>query len=117
MVVHLFDKALEPPQVLTQPLIKANQLFATNLEQMVVFQMNTLKSYLDISINQMKAAAEISSIETLQDFYKRQAEIGQALQQKLMTDAKEMTEMVVRFKTEMDHLAQATLEDVLPKAA
>ena len=98
-------------------LVRANQLFAANVEKMVVFQMNALKSYLDIGLNQMRAAAEITDLQSLQDFYKRQAEIAQTVQQKMMSDAKAMSEMATRFKTEMDGLSKATLEDILPKAA
>lgn len=117
MVVDLFAKALETPRVLSEPLVRANQLFAANVEKMAVFQMNALKSYLDISLNQLKAAAEITDIQSLQDFCKRQSEIAKTVQQKLMNDAKAMSDMVARFKAEMDNLANATLEDVLPKAA
>lgn len=117
MVVDLFNKALETPQALSEPLVRTNKLFAANLEKMVVFQMNALKSYLDIGLNQMKAAAEITDVQSLQDFYKRQSEIAQTVQQKLMNDARAMSDMAARFKVEMDNLAKATLEDVLPKAA
>jgi len=126
MVVDLFNKALESPQTLSEPLVRANKFIAATVEKMVVFQMNALKSYLDIGLNQMKAAAEIDDVKSLQDFYKRQTDqdfykrqtdIAQAVQQKFMNDAKAMSDMAARFKTEMDNLAKATLEDVLPKAA
>lgn len=117
MVINLFNKALESPQTLSEPLVKANKFIAASVEKMVVFQMNALKSYLDIGLNQMKAAAEINDVKSLQDFYKRQTDIAQAVQQKFINDAKAMSDMATRFKTEMDNLAKATLEDVLPKAA
>ena len=117
MVVNLFNKALETPQVLPEPVVKTNKLLVENLEKMMVFQMNALKSYLDIGLNQMRAAAEITDLQTLQDFCKRQAEIAQTVQQKLMNDAKAMSDMTNRFKVEMDGLAKSTLEEVLPKAA
>ncbi|HRD50206.1 MAG: phasin family protein [Candidatus Competibacter sp.] len=117
MIINLFSKALETPQALPEPLIKVNRLFIGNMENILIFQMNALKSYLDIGINQLRAAAEITDLESLQDFCKRQAEIAQTMQRKLMNDARIMSDMVARFKTEMDNLTQATLEDVLPKAA
>ena len=118
MVVDLFSKALETPRViLSEPLVKATQLFAANIEKMVVFQMSALKSYLDIGLNQMKAAAEITDARSFQDFHKRQAEIAKTVQQKLLTDTKAMSDMAARFKAELDHLAKAALDDVLPKAA
>ncbi|MDG4594505.1 MAG: phasin family protein [Candidatus Contendobacter sp.] len=117
MVVNLFNKALENPPVLPEPMIRANKLFIENVEKLLMFQMNSLKAYFDISINQLRAAAEITDLESLQDFYKRQAEIAQTLQRKLMNDARIMSGMITRFKTDMDGLTQATLETTLPKAA
>ncbi|HRF62386.1 MAG TPA: phasin family protein [Candidatus Competibacter sp.] len=117
MVIDLFSKALEPPPILSEPLIKANQLFAANLEKMVVFQMNVLQSYLNIGLNQMKAAAEINDLNSLQDFYKRQSEIVETMRHKLLIDTKAMSDLAARFKFEMDNLVQATLADILPKAA
>ena len=117
MVVNLFNKALETPQVLPAPVIKTNQLLVESMEKVMVFQMNALKSYLDIGLNQMRAAAEITDLQSMQDFCKRQAEIAQTVQQKLMNDAKAMSDLATRFKIEMDGLAKSTLEDVLPKAA
>ncbi|MCB1775886.1 MAG: phasin family protein [Candidatus Competibacteraceae bacterium] len=117
MIVNLFSKALETPQVLPEPLVKANRLFVKNIEKIMVFQMNALKSYLDIGLNQMRAAAEVTDVKSFQDFCKRQNEIAQTVQYRLMRDSKAMSDMSLRFKSEMDHLAQATLQDMLPKAA
>ncbi len=117
MVIDLFSKALETPQTLPEPLIKANKLFVSSMESILIFQMNAIKSHLDIGINQLRAAAAITNLESLQDFYKRQAEIAQTVQRKLMNDARIMSDMATRFKTEMDNLTQTTLEEALPKAA
>ncbi len=117
MIIDLFSKALEAPQALPDPVIKVNRLFIGSMESLLIFQMNALKSYLDIGINQLRAAAEITDLESLQDFYKRQAEITQTVQRKLLNDARIMSSMAARFKTEMDRLTQATLDDVLPKVA
>lgn len=117
MVVNLFSKALETPQTLPEPVVQANKLFVQNLEKMMLFQMNALKSYLDIGFNQMKAAAEINDARSFQDFYQRQAEIAQTVQHKMMNDAKGMTDLATRFKGEMDGLTKATFDDVLLKAA
>ncbi|MDG4551772.1 MAG: phasin family protein [Candidatus Contendobacter sp.] len=117
MVVNLFNKALENPPVLPEPVIRANKLFIENLENLLIFQMNFLKAYFDIGINQLRAAAEITDLASLQDFCERQAEIAQTLQRKLMNDARIMSSMVTRFKTDLDGLTQATSETTLAKAA
>jgi phasin family protein len=117
MVIDLFSKTLKTPQTLPDPLVKANKLFAGNLEKMLTFQMNALKSYLDIGLNQMRAAAEITDIQSFQDFCKRQAQIAQTVQYKMLNDIRAMSDMNARFKVEMDTLNRATLKGVLPKAA
>jgi phasin family protein len=117
MVVNLFNKALETPQALPEPVIKVNKLFIENVEKMLVFQMNALKSYFDIGINQLRAAAEITDLESLQDFCTLQAEIAQTVQRKLMNDARVMSDMAACFKTEMEGLTQTTFNETLPKAA
>ena len=117
MIVNLFSKALETPQALPEHLVKANRLFVENMEKILIFQINALKSYLDIGMNQMRAAAEVTDVKSFQDFCKRQSEIAQTMQYKLMRDGKAMSDMTLRFKSEMDHLTQATLQDVLPKAS
>ncbi len=117
MVIDLFSKTLKTPQALPNPLVQANQLFAKNMEKIFTFQINALKSYLDIGLNQMRAAAEITDAQSFQDFCKRQAQIAQTVQFKMLNDMKALSDINARFKSEMDTLNQATLQDVLPKAA
>ncbi len=117
MVIDLFSKALETPQSLPEPLVKANKLMVENIEKMMLFQMNSLKAYMDIGINQMRAAAEINNVKSWQDFCRRQGEIAQTVQQKMLNDARLMSDLAARFKTEMDGLTKTSLEDALLKAA
>ena len=63
MVIDLFSKALETPAIPAGTLVKVNKLMVENIEKMMLFQMNSLKTYLDIGINQMRAAAEINDVK------------------------------------------------------
>lgn len=117
MIIDLFSKSLGTPQSLPESVVKANRLFVENMEQVLVFQMSALQSYLNMGLNQLKAAAEISDAKSLQDFCKRQTEIAKVVQEKLMSDAKAMMNMATHFKAEFDDLTQATLGEILPKAA
>lgn len=117
MVVDLFEKALGLPPVLPAPLVKVNQSLATNLEKMLVFQVNALRASFDFGLNQMKAAAEIEDVKSLQDFYKCQSQIAQTLQWKMLSDARAIVEMTGHFKSALDNVAQVALEDILPQAA
>lgn len=117
MVVNLFNKSLETPQALPEPLVQANKLLIENIEKVLLFQMNALKSYFDIGVNQLRAAAEITDLQSLQDFCKRQAEIAQTLQCKLMNDVRILSAMAAGFRAEIESLTRNTLEQTLPKAA
>lgn len=117
MVTPIFNNVPEVSAPLMASMTKANQMLAANFEKMLMFQMNAFRGYLDIGLNQMKAAAEITDMKSLQTFYRLQSEIAQTVQQKLLMDVKAMTHMGTRFKVEMDNLARATWEEMLPKAA
>jgi len=78
-------QGLEKTRLLTGIRIKANRLFIENVEKMLIFQMNSLKTYFDIGI-QIRPPRDHRS-QSLQDFYKRQAEIAQTVQCKLLNDA------------------------------
>jgi phasin family protein len=102
-------KMSEQYQSFLAPVIKANKLTAANLETLVNFQMNALQSYVDMAINRMKAAAEISDPTSLQAFMASQAEAIAGLQQKLVDDAKTLGDLTARFKAEFDKLVQDSL--------
>ena len=94
------------------PVLKANKLAAANLETLVNFQMNALQAYVDMAINRMKAAADISDPATLQAFMTSQAEAIASLHRKLMDDSKVLADLTARFKAEFDKLVQDSLSAV-----
>ncbi len=109
MANEALTKISEQYQNFLNPVIKANKLSAANLEALVNFQMNSLQSYIDMAMNRMKAAADISDPSSLQAFLTSQAEAIASLHQKFMDDTKALADMTARFKTEFDKLVQETL--------
>ncbi|MFO7641663.1 MAG: phasin family protein [Candidatus Competibacteraceae bacterium] len=104
-----FTKMSSQYQNFLAPMIKANQLSAANLEMLVNFQMSTLQSYIDMAMTRMKAAAEINDPPSFQAFINSQAETMAGLNQKFMDDSKALGDLMARFKTEFDKLAQESL--------
>ncbi|MBK8963658.1 MAG: phasin family protein [Candidatus Competibacteraceae bacterium] len=98
-------------------MVRLNRAAATSTEKLVVFQMSALNSYLKISLNQLKAAAEITDIASLQDFCQRQTGIAETVRQKLLSDTRPISGIARWFAAEMDDLAITVLDDLLPKAA
>ena len=117
MLIPLFKPMLDPPLPFPAPWITVNKLMVENFEKLMFFQFYTLRSYCDISVNQIRAAAEISDPASLRDFYVRQYEMAQIMRRKLLNDGRLLADLSLRLKQELDTLAQTTLEDVWLKAA
>ena len=102
-------KMSEQYQKFLAPVVKANKLAAANLETLVNFQMNALQAYVDMAINRMKAAADISDPASLQTFMTSQAESIASLHRKLIDDSKVLADLTARFKAEFEKLVQDSL--------
>ena len=111
----LFNEIVAKAQSYLAPATKANKLFVANLEKLVAFQFATAQSYADLSLARLKAAAEVEDVKGLQAFYTAQLDTVAALRQKLLDDAKALTDLGNGFKAEFDKLAEETAAE-LPKA-
>lgn len=112
MANDVMSKMSEQYQNFLAPVVKANKLSAANLETLVNFQMTTLQSYIDMAINRMKAAAEISDPASLQAFLTSQAEAIASLQKKLVEDTKTLGDLTARFKAEFEKLVQESMSAI-----
>src|SRR5512143_2853097 len=98
MYKDLFAPLMQNVSALPAPMIKANKLVVTEVERLVNFQMGALRYYVDIVLNQLKAAAEISDVSGLQEFIKGQVEVTDKVQQRMIDDTKALTELGTDFK-------------------
>lgn len=113
----VFSKYVENLNTLPKPLIKANQLWVTELEKMSNFQINVLQSYMNMGLNQLKAVTEVNDVKSLQDFLNSQAEVVHELRQKMTEDAQAWADLSTGFKASFDDLAKESVIDFTPKAA
>lgn len=103
-------------QFFLTPLVKTNKLAVANFEKLVAFQMNTLQSYMDFSIDRLKAAAEVDSPERLQEFLTGQFEAVAVLGQKLLDDSKALAELSTELSDEFSQQAEKNINEVTDKA-
>jgi phasin family protein len=108
---------LQNTTALPAPMIKANKLLVAELERLVNFQMGVMRYYVDMVMNQLKAAAEISDINSLQDFCKGQVEVTNKVRQRMMDDAKALADLGTGFKADLDALAKESTEELATKKA
>lgn len=113
----VFAKAIEQTKPFLAPVVKSNKLAVANVEKLVALQLSSLQSYVDLGVNQLKEAAEVSSPQSLQAFYNQQLKAAETLRQKLVEDGKALVELGVGAKAEFEALAKENLAELNSKAA
>lgn len=96
----------EQTKTMYAPMTKFNSLFVENMEKMTDFQLNAIKSYAEMGLDQMKKASEIQDAEGMRTFTAAQAEATSALNKKIMEDAKTFSDMAMDFKTQVEAIME-----------
>ena len=117
MQENILNAFAEQTKNLYTPMQKFNSLFINNMEKMTEFQLNAIKSYAEIGIEQMKKAADIKDADTMRDFSAAQAEASTELNKKIMEDAKALSEMAVEYKTQVETIMEETRGTAAPAPA
>lgn len=112
---ELLNKVLEQSQSFVAPVVKANKLAVANLEKLVAFQLNALESYVALGLDRLKAAAEVSDVNSLQAFVNGQVEAASVLRQKLIDDTQALVDLGTGFKAEFDKLAEENVAELNQK--
>lgn len=116
MYDELFTKTFANAENLIEPMVKANKLAVTNLEKLVNFQMNAVQAYVDLGLDQLKAAAEVNSPQSFQSFWSKQVEASNVLRQKLLDDTKALVDLSNGFKDEFTKLAEDNVKEIAKAA-
>ena len=98
------------------PMRKMNALMVENMEKMTEFQIEALKSYSKMGVNQLKNATEIKDAESVRDFTASQAELMSTLSKKVLEDAKSMADMTMEFKQEIEKIVEESRASAAPAA-
>jgi len=99
---NIINAFSEQAKTMYAPLTKFNELMVQNMEKMTEFQLNTIKSYAELSIDQMKKAVEVKDVESLRTFSTSQVEVASNVNKKIMEDAKTLSDMATDFKDKME---------------
>ena len=108
---NIINAFAEQAKSMYAPLTKLNTLMVDNMEKMTEFQLTTIKSYAELSIDQMKKAVEIKDAESLRSFSSAQAEVASTVNKKIMEDAKILSDLANDFKGQVESVwKEATAE-------
>ncbi len=87
------DQLNDNAQKMFEPWSKLNQAFLKNAEQMTEFSLNTMRSYSDIGLENLRQVANIDSPEAAKDFSTKQTEMINGISQQMLADAQRLTEL------------------------
>ena len=106
MQENILNAFTEQAKTMYEPMAKFNSLFVSNMEKLTEFQLNAIKSYAEMSIDQMKKASEVKDVDSMQSYTAAQAESMSAMNKKIMDDAKALSDMAMEFKTQVEGVTE-----------
>ncbi len=109
MYEQLLSQLTEQSQKFAMPVNEITTLTVDYIEKLSQFQVNAVKSYTDLGMDQLKNAAEIKDAESLQAFIQKQTDVASSVSKKIAEDAQTLAKMGEVFATDIQTLAQKDL--------
>ncbi len=109
MITETLSALTKPTKGVLEPVQELNQQAIATIEKLAAHQIDSLKAYTELGVNQLKAAAEVRDVEGLQNLLSKQTDVLRKVGDRLMSDFKAISQMGTNF------VSQST--KVGPKAA
>lgn len=117
MKYEIFDTMSKQQETLMATVQKLNQLAVAKVEKLTALQMNALRGYSDLSIQNLKELVEINNPQALQAYLGKQNESVKSVGEKLVADAKAVAEVGVEYSQEAQKITQDSFQASTKKAA
>ncbi|WOO29633.1 phasin family protein [Vibrio parahaemolyticus] len=97
-----------------EPYLKFNKLVTKNVEVLTELQLNAIRTYSEVGLNQMKAASEIKDVTSLTAFNSQQLSVLTKLSQQMMDDSNKLQAIAKEFKEDVEKMTSENLKTVTP---
>lgn len=97
-----------------EPYLKFNKLVIKNVEVLTELQLNAIRTYSEVGLNQMKAATEIKDVTSLTAFNSQQLSVLTKLSQQMMDDSNKLQAIAKEFKEDVEKMTSESLKTVTP---
>lgn len=97
-----------------EPMYKFNKLMAKNVEVLTELQLNAVRTYSEMGLNQFKAAADVKDVTTLTAFSSQQLAVMTKLSQQMLDDSNKLQNIAKEFKDDVEQLTSENLKTVTP---
>lgn len=97
MIIKTFSALTEPTKGALEPVQKLNQQAVAAVEKLAAHQLESLKTYSDMGIGRLKAAAEVKDMNGLQNFLYGQTDVLRAFGGCARSDIKAVAQACIGF--------------------
>jgi phasin family protein len=119
MITETLSALTKPTQGLLEPVQKLKHHAVSTVEKLAAHQLESLKTYSDTGVGQLKAAAEVKDIDGLQNFMSKQTDVLRALGEQVLSDLTATAQLGVDFLSQATKVGAKAipLAPAKPKAA
>ena len=114
MYTDMFKAFSEQTEKTLAPYIKFNKLVAKNVEMLTELQLNSVRTYSEMGLAQVKAATEVNDVTTLTSFSGQQLATMTKLSQQMMDDSAKLQTIAKEFKEDLDKLTSDNIKAATP---
>lgn len=109
MYEKLLAQMSEQSQKMAQPINEITTLTVDYIEKLSTFQVNAVKAYTDLGLDQLRNMASIKDAESLQAYVAKQREMATEMGKKVADDAKTLAQLGEVFAEDIQNLAKKDL--------
>jgi len=102
MITKTLSALTEPTKGVLEPAHKLNQQTVTAIEKLAAYQIDSLKTFSELGVSQLKAVVEVRDVEGFQNLVSKQTDVLREVGDRLMSDFKAI------FKMGTDFVSQST---------
>ena len=116
MFTETLSALTKPTEGVLEPVQKLNQQAVAAVQKLAAHQLRSLKTYSELGVGQLKAAAEVRDVEGLQTLMSKQTDVVRELGERIWADTKELAQMGVDFATEAKKIGSQAAPAAAAKA-
>lgn len=109
MYEKLLAQLSEQSQKMAQPINEITSLTVDYIEKLSQFQVNAVKAYTDLGLDQLKNMTAVKDPESLQAYITKQREMAAQMGKKIADDAKTLAQLGEVFAEDIQNLARKDL--------
>ncbi|WP_435103818.1 phasin family protein [Arhodomonas sp. AD133] len=117
MYEEMTQKFFDQFQNAGEPMRRFAELSLTQAEKLAHFQLDASRAYVDLGIEQLRAATSVRDVRGLQDYVSRQQEVASTVGRRLTDDVETLAGMGKDFSEAAGKLAQENVDAVRPRTS